>query len=186
MTNKNLKKLISAIAISTALLNISGCTVIGEDEFNCPNPEKGVCLAAQTAYEFAEDSEKVRGYKKYNKSLDGDYDETNQPSENDPYDNNLGGNNDSASQAKNTLRNVAPVAGTLTKPLFQPKPVIEQAKILRAWVNVYEDANGVLHMPQTSYVEITPRKWALGGGFKNQRFKNTPPFSVVTPTVTTK
>lgn len=182
MKTRTFKKLILSITVSAAFLN-SGCTVIGEEEFDCPNPEKGVCLAAQTAYEFAEDSEKVNSYRKSNGSLGKDFDESVASNE-DPYDNQ--GGNRNASLAKNTLRNIAPVAGTLTKPLFQPKPVIEQAKVLRAWVNVYEDAKGVLHMPQTSYVEITPRKWALGGGFKNQRFKNSPPFSVVTPKVTTK
>lgn len=179
MSQQTFKNIILTITVSTAL-SISGCTVIGEDEFDCPNPEKGVCLAAQTAYEFAEDGEKVNGYRKFNSSSGREFNN----SEGNPYDS-QGSDSESPSLAKNTLRNIAPVAGTLTKPLFQPKPIIEPAKILRVWVNVYEDADGVLHMPQTSYVEITPRKWALGGGFKDTRFKNTPPFSVVTPTVTT-
>ena len=170
MTHRTLNNWVLTITVATAL-HLSGCTVIGEDEFDCPNPEKGVCLEAQTAYEFAEDSEKVNSYRKLNNSSKDDFDDELL--------------NEKSSSAKNTLRNIAPVAGLLRKPLFQPKPIIEQAKILRVWVNVYEDATGVLHMPQTSYVEITPRKWALGGGFTNQRFKNSPPFSVVTPTVTT-
>jgi|TARA_R110002060_G_scaffold9059_2_gene13536 type IV conjugative transfer system lipoprotein TraV len=183
MTKRTFKRLILAITVSAALLN-SGCTVIGEEEFDCPNPEKGVCLAAQTAYEFAEDSEKVNSYRKFNSSSGKEFDDSYDESSDDPYDSKAD-NRKSDSIAKNTLRNIAPVAGTLTKPLYQPKPIIEPAKVLRVWVNVYEDASGVLHMPQTSYVEITPRKWALGGGFKDQRFKNSPPFSVVTPTVTT-
>lgn len=166
-----MNKIIPLTLASIFALNTTGCTVVGEDEFSCPNPEKGVCVDAKTAYEFAEDSEKVAYFENRNGSYGNDETETNGNSISRDYS--------GSSQAKNTLRDVAPVAGIISKPIYNPKPVITQAQVLRVWVNTYEDSDGVLHMPQTSYVEITPRKWALGKGGIDKRHKSTSPFTLV-------
>jgi conjugal transfer pilus assembly protein TraV len=158
----------------TAMTFLAGCTVSGESEFDCPNPEKGICMSAQTAYEFAEDSERVKRYEAFNKSAKKNIDDEDEFRQ-----------STSTSSKRNTLRNVSPVVGTLTQPLYKPKPVLKPAEVLRVWVNVYEDNNGVLHMPQTSFVEITSRTWTLGGGVINKKFKTSPPFTVVTDKITT-
>jgi conjugal transfer pilus assembly protein TraV len=150
-------KLHLLVALTTAII-LSGCTVVGEDEFSCPTPETGACLNAATAYKLAENPETIRNIRTNKKVLNKSNSEGN-------------------SEKKNTTRNVAPVVATMSKPLFQPKPVLMPAEVLRVWVNSYEDDRGILHMPQTAYVEITPRKWALGANDERQ-FKTSAPFTI--------
>lgn len=42
-------------------------------------------------------------------------------------------------------------------------PLRTQAKILRVWVAPYEDGRGDLHAHGHVYLEIEPRRWAIGG-----------------------
>lgn len=46
--------------------------------------------------------------------------------------------------------------------LTGPTPIRTQAKVMRVWVNSYEDKAGALHSPQLVYNEIVERKWQFG------------------------
>jgi conjugal transfer pilus assembly protein TraV len=43
-----------------------------------------------------------------------------------------------------------------------PTPVRTQAKVMRIWINSYEDQMGSLHSPSIVYNEIEERKWHFG------------------------
>ena len=44
----------------------------------------------------------------------------------------------------------------------EPKPLLEPAKVMRVWVNAYEDESGNLVYPSRVFFEVTPRKWDVG------------------------
>ena len=140
---------------------MAGCSTISEDEFLCPEPESGVCVDSKTAYEAAERG--VTNAEEYNAkkiSVKG-------------------------SEHGNQLDNVAPVVGTMSEPIRQPKPILMPAKVLRVWINAYEDNAGALHMPQVSFVEVTPRRWSLEN-VKAENHKVLSPFKVVTSQISTE
>ena len=159
-----MKSALTQLGLVSIFIALTGCTVVGEDEYTCPEAEKGLCLNAKTAYEIAEDSESAtKLIAQINKTSEAN-------SEEDERDFNQ--------REKNAYQHVTPVVGTMSQPLLQPKPVLMPAKVLRVWVNSYEDKNAVLHMAHTSYVEITPRRWSLGANAERQ-FKTSSPFTVV-------
>jgi len=52
--------------------------------------------------------------------------------------------------------------------LTGPTPIRTQAKVMRVWVNSYEDNAGALHSPQLVYNEIVERKWQFGNQAKDR------------------
>ena len=44
----------------------------------------------------------------------------------------------------------------------EPKPLLEPARVMRVWVNAYEDESGNLVYPSRVFSEVTPRKWDVG------------------------
>ena len=44
----------------------------------------------------------------------------------------------------------------------EPKPLLMPARVLRVWVNAYEDSNGNLVYPTRVFSEVTPRRWNVG------------------------
>lgn len=43
-----------------------------------------------------------------------------------------------------------------------PTPIRTQAKVMRAWVDSYEDQKGDLHIPGLIYTEVQERRWNIG------------------------
>ncbi|GAA5143650.1 type IV conjugative transfer system lipoprotein TraV [Thalassotalea piscium] len=152
-----MKKQLLIIGVVVA---ITGCTINSSDEFTCPSAEKGICMPAKDAYEHAELGKDASSSSLYH-------------SKQDKREEAITGN---------IYSDVAPVVGVMTKPLSQPKPVLERAQVLRVWVNAWEDENNVLHMPQDAFVEITPRRWSLTKSKVNS-FKSSSPFKKVNKTI---
>jgi conjugal transfer pilus assembly protein TraV len=80
-----------------------------------------------------------------------------------------------ASEEPNAYRSVAPVAGLMSKPIDQPKPIRMPATILQVWIKPFEDSDGALHMATEAFAEITPRRWSLTNTTVEE-FKTTGPF----------
>ena len=150
------------LLITAATTLFAGCTVTGHDEFTCPSAENGVCVPAEDAYIAAEQG----------KSADEVRHEMMSPEDAHSAEHHQ--------QSSSKYANVAPVAGVLSQPISQPKPILEPAQVLNAWVNVWEDENQILHMPSQAFVEITPRRWTVTET-SVQRFKSTGPFRKVAP-----
>lgn len=47
-----------------------------------------------------------------------------------------------------------------------PKPLLNQAKVMRVWINSYEDEQGNLVYPTRVYTEVEQRKWDVGYSLK--------------------
>jgi len=147
------------ILAMTVVALISGCTVNGNSDFTCPDAEKGICMPAEDAYKHAEAGRDAKSISQNRQSQ-------------------LAEQEDEGNKTNGKYSNVAPVSGLMTLPLSQPKPIMEPAKVVKVWVNAWEDDQQVLHMPQESYVEVTPRRWNLKDS-KVQKFKSTSPFKKV-------
>lgn len=46
--------------------------------------------------------------------------------------------------------------------IYEPKPLLMPAQVLRVWVNAYEDSSGSLVYPTRVFSEVTPRRWNVG------------------------
>ncbi|WP_107825194.1 TraV family lipoprotein [Neisseria sicca] len=46
--------------------------------------------------------------------------------------------------------------------VYEPKPLLMPAQVLRVWVNAYEDSSGSLVYPTRVFSEVTPRRWNVG------------------------
>lgn len=158
-----MKTKILAITIVAAL---SGCSMSGNDEFTCPDAEKGICMPADEAYIHAENGRDANSIAKDRKrqSLSDEGEVSN---------------------SNGKYSNTAPVSGLMTLPISQPKPILEPVKVVKVWVNAWEDGEQVLHMPQESYVEVTPRRWNIEDS-KVQKFKSTSPFKKAVKTADSK
>lgn len=146
-----------SLALITAL-GLSGCAIHGDSEFTCPGAEQGVCMNAGDAYEAAENGKSA---KDYIRDEDG-----NLVSEH-------------THKTNKNLGDAAPIAGVMSAPISQPKPVLAAPEVVKIWVNAWEDANLVLHMAQTAFVEITPRRWSIENSDVH-KVKSASPFKRVT------
>lgn len=166
------------LALSVSVL-LGGCTLRGHGEFTCPDAEQGVCTDGHTAFLLAEQGKTAKDFanKHVGHSSTSDEDNHSHDSEHENDEHNhheneakhhgsMGSMNvpnqpSSSSYAANQYRDVAPIAGAMRVPVDQPKPILKQATVLEVWISAWEDEDKVLHMPQTSYVEITPRRWSI-------------------------
>lgn len=170
MNNLKTVFLLSAITMAT------GCTISSEPDFTCPDPEKGVCTDAHTAFILAENGKSAKDF--HGESSDASSNHRGSNGLNDHDHENGDGENSNGGSAS-PYRDVAPIAGLMSRPVDQPKPVLMQATVLEVWVNVWEDQNGSLRLPSTAFVEITPRRWSLEGT-KIEEFKTQGPFVTTT------
>lgn len=57
---------------------------------------------------------------------------------------------------------VSAIQVSLPEPIQQPMPVMEPAKIMRLWINTWQDDRNQLHFPSIVFAEVTPRRWSMG------------------------
>ncbi|MGY0314390.1 TraV family lipoprotein (plasmid) [Alteromonas macleodii] len=171
-----IKKHLQNALLLGGVVALSGCAVGGYDEFSCPDPQEGVCTDAYNAAQLAESGKDTNDFPsnthlkhssgKQVTSQDNGHSHSEEPSS---------GHSDDVENTS-PYRDVAPVAGLMSRPVDQPKPVLMPATVLEMWFDSYEDSNGILRMPQTAFAEVTPRRWALNNT-KIERYKSAGPFS---------
>ncbi|WP_373742103.1 TraV family lipoprotein [Neisseria sp.] len=52
-----------------------------------------------------------------------------------------------------------------------PRPMMNPAKVMRVWINSYEDADGNLVYPTRVYTEVGQKKWDVGYSLKRSETK---------------
>ena len=158
-----------------ALISLGGCAVGGYDEFSCPDPQSGVCTDAYNAAQLAENGKDASHFPK---NTHINHSSSGQASQEVGHSHSEQPTSGHAQVEVDTspYRDVAPVAGLMSRPVEQPKPVLLPATVLEMWFDSYEDANGILRMPQTAFAEVTPRKWTLTNT-QVEQFKSAGPFS---------
>lgn len=139
-----MNKLITAALAAAAL---SGCTLMGFDvprsNFGCSGMPEGVkCMSAQEVFEATENSDHVNGEvaKQYRAE------QGKEPG---------AASNKNAGAAAPQLQQATPTAD-------KPQPVRHPAKVMRVWINSFEDDDGDLYAGQYVFTEIEPRRWSVG------------------------
>lgn len=151
MKMKKIAMLLGLVTLTT------GCALGGKTEFTCPDPQKGVCVDAHEAFLLAEQGKTAEDFKSNehlnhgsaSNEIDDEVHDHESPSTSKKNDGN------------NKYRDVAPVAGLMSQPIDQPKPIRMPATILQVWIKPFEDSDGALHMATEAFAEITPRRWSL-------------------------
>jgi hypothetical protein len=70
-----------------------------------------------------------------------------------------------------------PVANTMSKPLYEPLPVLVQPQVMYVVINAWESETGVLNFQSTHLIDITERSWSFG--LRDAvKVQNTAPFTV--------
>jgi conjugal transfer pilus assembly protein TraV len=140
---------IRAIALLIMAGVVSGCAAIGETDFSCGRPTKGVgCLPATEVYEITNDPEL---YEEVMKELEA---AAQSDEEYNPYD--------IVAAVKARHEPTVAVAKSMAEPISQPLPVLKPAQVIRIWFDAWVDQKGDLHMPGYVFTEITPRRWSFG------------------------
>ena len=172
---KSMTKQLYFTSLICGVLTLNGCAVGGSDEFACPNPEKGVCTDSYTAMQLANNGKTAKNYAP-NTHINHQG-STNEDGDQQGHSHSEDENHQIENEGESTpYRDVAPVAGLMQRPIDQPRPVLLPATVLEMWFDSYEDANGILRMPQTAFAEVSPRRWSLTNT-KVEQFKSAGPFS---------
>jgi conjugal transfer pilus assembly protein TraV len=151
MKTKQIAMLLGLVTLTT------GCALGGRTEFTCPDPQNGVCVDAHEAFLLAEQGKTAEDFKKGEHLGHGSKSEERDDEDHEHET----ASSTSQSDEDNAYRDVAPVAGLMSQPIDQPKPIRMPATILQVWIKPFEDSDGALHMATEAFAEITPRRWSL-------------------------
>ena len=129
---------ISVLFLSAALLSGCGSLDVGASKFGCSGMPEGVkCMSAKEVYSATDSSDHVNGEVA------------------ERWLENKAGKAEASSIAKGVIPIITPAAD-------KPTPIRHPAKIMRIWVNSYEDDDTDLYAGQYVFTEIEPRKWSIG------------------------
>lgn len=73
---------------------------------------------------------------------------------------------------------VSAIQVSLPEPVAQSMPVMEPAKIMRLWINTWQDDQQQLHFPSIVFVEVTPRRWSIGNNSNTSQAKTLVPYRI--------
>lgn len=141
------------VAASLLTMTLGGCASIGQSDFSCKGySEAGYkCKSAREVYDLTSDN---------------NYDAAAHEHDAAPTD-------ETVRTAKRRrdgedvdptveFRHYTPSQVQMPPLIDGPTPIRSQAKVMRIWVNSYEDREGSLHSPSIVYNEIEERKWHFG------------------------
>ena len=133
------------LIISTLIAGLAGCASVlntaGESEFGCPGMPKGIVCKTPAAV----------------------YKSTNQDPADSEFDTPIGMAGSTPSVEKMTKPAATmPALGALPQAKPGPKPVREEARVVRIWIAPWVDKQDNLHLASTQYAEVKPRTWTVG------------------------
>jgi conjugal transfer pilus assembly protein TraV len=140
-----MKKHIQLLLLAPALLALGGCFM--HTKYDCPAPNGVACMSARQIYSATEDTDTVQK-------------KTAAPRMEADRSTDTSGSGMAIVAGELTLTGARPEAAVDVIP--ENLPVRMPARILRVWVNAWEDTGGNLHAASTLYTEITPRRWTVG------------------------
>lgn len=117
------------------LLLLGGCSTMmntGSTELSCGTANKGQCMSMSQAWEASSD------YRPQDHATLSD----------------SGRNSGITPFLPDPVPNMAAID--------EPKPLLMPARVLRVWINAYEDGSGNLVYPTRVFSEVTPRRWNVG------------------------
>ena len=140
------------------LLLLGGCSTMmntGSAELSCGTANKGQCMSMSQAWEASSD------YRPQDHATLSD----------------SGRNSGITPFLPDPVPNMAAID--------EPKPLLMPARVLRVWINAYEDGSGNLVYPTRVFSEVTPRRWNVGYSAAQmiQSSRTVTPLVAASPTV---
>ena len=137
-------KSIGKIGTLVAAIALTGCASsfdVERSDFGCSGMPVGVkCLSAKEVYAATESSDYVNG------DIAQRFIEKNKGKQ--------------QRQAEPTRTGGA--AGLIVPAADKPLPIRHPSRVMRVWINSFEDADGDLYAGQYVFTEIEPRRWSIG------------------------
>lgn len=154
--------MIKPLALAAACLTMTGCSVlsIGESDYACKGYDtQGVtCMSAKEVYFATENATAIS-----NSDFDGS-DHTHQGRE---------AQRKPSGPGEQLTTNQHNRAGQYIRHTG-PTPIRTPARVMRVWVDTYEDKQGDLHTPGLVYTEVESRRWNIGKTAPSRPEKITP------------
>jgi len=154
-----IKPLLTAIAC----VSITGCSMlsIGEADYACKGYDtRGVtCMSAREVYDATENATAIS-----NADFNGTNEAEGREAQRKPAG--AGQNGQPTTQQHRTAGQYIRHTG--------PTPIRTQARVMRVWVDTYEDKQGDLHSPGLVYTEVESRRWNIGQSAPERAAKITP------------
>jgi conjugal transfer pilus assembly protein TraV len=158
--------MIKNIFLAVACVSMTGCSVlaIGESEYACKGYDtKGVtCMSAREVYHATENATSI----------------SNSDFKNEEHEAEASGRNaqrqpSGAHQHGQPTTQQHRAAGQYIQHKG-PTPIRTPARVMRVWVDTYEDKQGDLHSPGLVYTEVESRRWNIGNQAPRRAEKITP------------
>ena len=144
--------MIKPIAIAVACLTMTGCSVfsVGNGDYACKgyDTEGVTCMSATEVYKATENTNSIKNsdFQNEDSKID-DREAQRHPS-------------GSAKDGQPTQQQHR-VAGQYIQHTG-PTPIRTPARVMRVWIDTYEDKQGDLHSPGLVYTEVQSRRWNIG------------------------
>lgn len=143
--------MIKAMAVTVACLSFTGCSIlsIGESEYACKgyDTEGVTCMSAKEVYHATENAAAISN---------SDFDK----SSGDSVQGREAQRHPSNSNQAHLAHQYRP-AGQYVRHTG-PTPIRTPARVMRVWIDTYEDKQGDLHSPGLVYTEVESRRWNIG------------------------
>lgn len=158
--------MIKSILTAVACVSMTGCSIlaVGESEYACKGYDtKGVtCMSAREVYHATENASSISNsdfHKEDHEDHESGRDAQRQPSR-------------SHEPGQPTTQQHR-AAGQYIQHRG-PTPIRTPARVMRVWVDTYEDKQGDLHSPGLVYTEVESRRWNIGNQPLKRSEKITP------------
>ena len=150
-----MKKAILMIA-GICSMTLSGCASIGQSDFSCKGySEAGYkCKSAREVYDLTSGDHYHQSAPVTGKEVE--------PASSDDSVRTAKKRRDGDVVEEPVHQVYAPSRVQMPPIIDGPTPIRTQAKVMRIWINSYEDQMGSLHSPSIVYNEIEERKWHFG------------------------
>lgn len=152
-----LKKILGSVAL---LALMAGCASNGKNRPSCPVPDGTQCMSTLDVYEKTNSSDHVVGSNDQGKPVPTT---GNAPAAvGQTWSTHVAGDTlalqtrptTSALSSRHTTSSITSTSTT--------EPFREPAKVMRIYVQAWEDEQGDLHTPAYIFTEIEPRRWSVG------------------------
>lgn len=155
------------IAIAAVCLTITGCSVfsVGNGDYACKgyDTEGVTCMGAREVYQATENATSVKNSDFKNGDQHSDHVEGREAQRHPSR---------SAKDGQPTQQQHR-ASGQYIQHTG-PTPIRTPARVMRVWVDTYEDKQGDLHSPGLVYTEVQSRRWNIGQTAPKRADKVTP------------
>lgn len=160
--------MVKPILTAMACLTMTGCSIlsVGEDDYACKGYDtRGVtCMSAREVYDATENATSIS-----NSDFNGTNDSKDREAQRKPAH----ANNDD--DHRHVALHQAQYQGSGQYIRHKgPTPIRTPARVMRVWVDTYEDKQGDLHSPGLVYTEVESRRWNIGKSAPKRADKITP------------